>query len=91
MLRKLSFTALAIAMAWVLSSAMYDNWTSGYIHVPEGRYHRPAFDYSYYDGRALFLFKFFARTLGALCAVFLVLFLGWNKKRDVKTRPAIDE
>jgi len=79
MLRKVIFTALALALAWGLGNLLYEIWMSGQIHVPAAR-RAPAADYSYSADHAKFLFNFFFNAFEALCGVLLLLGLGWMKE-----------
>jgi hypothetical protein len=85
MLRKVIFTALALAMAYGLGNVLYEIWMSGQIHVPAAR-RAPAADYSYSTEHAQFLFHFFSDAFIALCGVLLLLGLGWKKKGQSVSR-----
>jgi hypothetical protein len=78
MLRKVIFTALALAMAWGLSNIFYEVWMSGQIYQT-GR-NDSGSDYSYSSDHALFLVFFSLKVGVALCGVLLLLCLGWVKK-----------
>jgi hypothetical protein len=80
MLRKVIFTALALALAWGLGNVLYEIWVSGQIHKTAAR-RAPAADYSYSGNHAKFLLRFSVDAFGALCGVLLTLGLGWMKER----------
>ena len=80
MLRKIIFTALALALAWGLGNVLYEIWVSGEIHATAAR-GAPAADYSYSGNHAKFLLHFSFDAFGAFCGVLLTLGLGWMKAR----------
>jgi hypothetical protein len=77
MLKKFIFTVLALLLAWLLSSLLYMIWMSGQIHVV-GRSGSPS-DYSRVGEHSKFVLHFALEVFGSLCAVLMLLGLGWMR------------
>jgi hypothetical protein len=81
-LRKIIFTGLALALAWVLGNLLYETWMLGQIHAntPRGLGPRSA-DYSYSREHSMFLVTFASEVFGVICAVLMLVCLGWMRTK----------
>jgi len=81
--RKIIFTGLALTLALALGSILYETWVSGHISVssmPIG-HGRTSSDFSHSADRSKFLFHFWVEVFGSLCAVVMLLGLGWVRTK----------